>query len=193
MVKQKLEWLNINILGIIELKWMRMCKFNSDHQYLLLWARISSKEWISSHSQRKSLQYHGNPSLCSNHYCWRNWSWLFLWKPTTSSRSNAKKRYLFHHRGLESKSRKMRDTQSHKFSNYSFGIQNEAVQRLLGFCQENKLVIANTLFQQTKNSSTHRHGMVNSRIRVIISFTEKDGKALSSQQNRTWSRLWLRS
>ena len=29
-----------------------------------------------------------------------------------------------------------------------FGVQNEAGQRLTGFCQENALVIANTLFQQ---------------------------------------------
>ena len=30
------------------------------------------------------------------------------------------------------------------------GVQNEAGQRLIGFCQENTLVIANTLFQQHK-------------------------------------------
>ena len=30
---------------------------------------------------------------------------------------------------------------------FSLGIQNEAGQRLIGFCQENTLVIANTLFQ----------------------------------------------
>ena len=31
-----------------------------------------------------------------------------------------------------------------------FGVQNEAGQRLIEFCQENSLVIANTLFQQHK-------------------------------------------
>ena len=31
---------------------------------------------------------------------------------------------------------------------FGFGIQNEAGQRLIEFCQENALVIANTLFQQ---------------------------------------------
>ena len=30
---------------------------------------------------------------------------------------------------------------------FSLGVQNEAGQRLTGFCQENTLVIANTLFQ----------------------------------------------
>ena len=34
--------------------------------------------------------------------------------------------------------------------NFSLGIQNEAGQRLIEFCQENALVIANTLFQQHK-------------------------------------------
>ena len=35
---------------------------------------------------------------------------------------------------------------------FGFGVQNEAVQRLTEFCQENSLVIANTLFQQHKRS-----------------------------------------
>jgi len=33
---------------------------------------------------------------------------------------------------------------------FSFGVQNEAGQRLIEFCQENAVVIANTLFQQHK-------------------------------------------
>ena len=33
---------------------------------------------------------------------------------------------------------------------FGFGIRNEAGQRLIEFCQENTLVIANTLFQQHK-------------------------------------------
>ena len=33
---------------------------------------------------------------------------------------------------------------------FDLGIQNEAGQRLIEFCQENALVIANTLFQQHK-------------------------------------------
>ena len=33
---------------------------------------------------------------------------------------------------------------------FDLGVQNEAGQRLIGFCQENALVIANTLFQQHK-------------------------------------------
>ena len=33
---------------------------------------------------------------------------------------------------------------------FGLGVQNEAGQRLTEFCQENALVIANTLFQQHK-------------------------------------------
>ena len=33
---------------------------------------------------------------------------------------------------------------------FGFGVQNESGQRLIQFCQENALVIANTLFQQHK-------------------------------------------
>ena len=33
---------------------------------------------------------------------------------------------------------------------FGLGMQNEAEQRLIEFCQENALVIANTLFQQHK-------------------------------------------
>ena len=52
------------------------------------------------------------------------------------------------------------------------------------FCQENALVIANTLFQQ---HSTHgHHQMVNTEIRLIIFFAAKDGEALYSQQKQDW-------
>ena len=45
---------------------------------------------------------------------------------------------------------------------FGLGVQNEAGQRLTEFCQENALVIANTLFQQTRDDSTHgHHQMVN--------------------------------
>ena len=62
---------------------------------------------------------------------------------------------------------------------FGLGVQNEAGQRLIEFCQENALVIANTLFQQHKRRSTHgHHQMVNTEIRLIIFFAAKDGKAL---------------
>ena len=68
---------------------------------------------------------------------------------------------------------------------FGLGIQNEAGQRLIEFCQENTLVIANTLFQQTREDSAHgHHQMVNTEIRLIIFFAPKDGEALYSQQRQ---------
>ena len=40
VVKQEMVRINTDILGINELKWMGMGKFNSEKHYLLLWARI---------------------------------------------------------------------------------------------------------------------------------------------------------
>ena len=34
MVKQEMAKVNINILGISELKWTGMCEFNSDNHYI---------------------------------------------------------------------------------------------------------------------------------------------------------------
>ena len=56
-------------------------------------------------------------------------------------------------------------------------------QRLTEFCQENALVIANTLFQQHKRrlyTWTSPDGQ--SEIRLIITFAAKDGEALYSRQ-----------
>ena len=60
---------------------------------------------------------------------------------------------------------------------FDLGIQNEAGQRLIEFCQENSLVIANT--QQHGH-----HQIVNTESRLIIFFAAKDGEALYSQQKQ---------
>ena len=70
---------------------------------------------------------------------------------------------------------------------FGLGVQNEAEQRLTEFCQENALVIANTLFQQHKRrlytwispDGQHQNWM-------ITFFEAKDGEALYSQQKQDW-------
>ena len=53
------------------------------------------------------------------------------------------------------------------------------------FCQENALVIANTLFKQHKRRPYHGHDqMANTENRLIIFFAAKDGEALYSQQKQ---------
>ena len=48
---------------------------------------------------------------------------------------------------------------------FGLGLQNEARQRLIEFCQENVLIIANTLFQKHKR----RLHMDNTRWSILIS------------------------
>ena len=69
---------------------------------------------------------------------------------------------------------------------FGLGVQNEAEQRLIEFCQA--LVIANTLFQQHKRrlyiwtSPDDQY-----EIRWIIFFAAKDGEALYSHQKLHWN------
>ena len=70
----------------------------------------------------------------------------------------------FHYRGLECKSRSQETPGV--TGKFGLGIQNEAGQQLREFCQENALVIANTLFQQHK--------------RTLYTWTSPDGQ----QQNQ---------
>ena len=70
-------------------------------------------------------------------------------KDRGASRTNTKKkRRPFHHRGLACKSRKSRQTQNNR--QVWPQSKNEGGQRLTEFCQENMLVISNTLFPQPK-------------------------------------------
>ena len=67
---------------------------------------------------------------------------------------------------------------------FGLGIQNEAGQRLMEFCQENTLVIANTLFQQHKRrlyTWTSPDGQYRNQ---TIFFAAKDGEAVYCQKKQ---------
>ena len=68
---------------------------------------------------------------------------------------------------------------------FGLGVQNEAGQRLIEFCQENALFIANTLFQQHKRrlyTWTSPDGQHQNQIDIL--FAAKDREALYSQQKQ---------
>ena len=75
---------------------------------------------------------------------------MVLWRYTKLSRSKTKKRCPFHHKALECKSRKSRDTWS-KRQVWPWSTEWSRA-KLTEFCQEKTLVIANTLFQQDRRS-----------------------------------------
>ena len=69
------------------------------------------------------------------------------------------------------------------------GMRNETGQRLIEFCQENTLVITNTVFQQYKRRLyTWTSPVGQYQIRLIIFFAQKV-ETLYSQQNKTESSL----
>ena len=81
--------------------------------------------------------------------CWRSWSWKVLRRPTKLSRTNTPPKIVLFI---------IRDWNANVGSQETpgvigkcgFGVQNEVGQKLMQFCQENALVITNTLFQQHK-------------------------------------------
>ena len=71
---------------------------------------------------------------------------------------------------------------------FGLGVQNEAGQRLIEFCQENALVIVNTTSNNTREDSTHgHHQMVNTKIRLIIFLQPKMEKLYTLSKNKTRS------
>ena len=78
----------------------------------------------------------------------RSWSWMVLWRPIRCSRTNIQKDVPFIIGDWNAKvgSQKTPGVTG----KFGLGVQNEAGQRLAEFCQENTLVIANTLFQNHK-------------------------------------------
>ena len=113
---------------------------------------------------------------------------MILLRPTRSSRTNTQKRYPLDYRDWNAKV-EIQEIPG-VTGKFDLGVQNEAGQRLTEFCQENTLVIANTLFQQPKNprnDSTQGHyQMVNTEITLIMFFVAKDREALYSQQKQDW-------
>ena len=72
---------------------------------------------------------------------------------------------------------------------FGLGVQNEAGQRLIEFCQENAQVIANILFQKHKRR-LHMDitgWSINTKIRLIIFFAAKMENLYTVSKNKTRS------
>ena len=94
-----------------------------------------------------------------------------------------KKRCPFYYRGLECKSTSQETPGI--TGKFGLGIWNEAGQRLIEFCQENALVIANTLFQQHKRrlyTWTSPDGQHQNQIDYIL--CSQNGEALYSEKKQ---------
>ena len=78
----------------------------------------------------------------------RSWSWTILWRPTRPLEQTPQKDIVFIIGDWNAKAGS-KETPG-VTGKFGLGIWNEAGQRLIESCQENALVIANTLFQQHK-------------------------------------------
>ena len=171
VVKQEMARVNIDILGISELKWTGMGEFNSDDHYIyyfgqeslrsggaimvnkrvqnaVLGCSLKNNRKISVHSQGKSF----------------NITVIQVYAPTSNTEEaeveqfcedlqdllelTPKKDVLFIIGGWNAKV--VSQETPGVTGKFGHGVQKEAGQKLTEFCQENALVIANTLFQQHK-------------------------------------------
>ena len=115
--------------------------------------------------------------------CWRSWSWMVLWRHTRPSRT-PKKEVLFIIGDWNAKAGSQETPGV--MGKFGFEVRNETGQRLIEFCQENALVIAQPSLNNTREDSTHgHHQMANTKIRLIIFFAAKDGEALYSQKSHS--------
>ena len=172
VVKQEMARVNVNILGISELKWTGMGEFNSDDLYIYYCGQESlrrngvaimvNKRFRNAvlgcnlkNDRMISVRFQGKPF---------NITVIEVYVPTSNAEEaevewfyedlqdllelTPQKDVLFIIGDLNVKVGSQETPGI--TGKFGLGIRNEAGQRLIDFCQENALVIANTLFQQHK-------------------------------------------
>ena len=206
VVKQEMARVNVDILGIRELKWTGMGEFNSNDHYIYYCGQESLRRNGVAIMVNKRVQ---NAVLGCNLKNDRMISVRFQGKPfnitiiqayaLTSNAEEAEVERFYEDLQdlLELTPKKdvlfiIGDWNANVGSQetpgvtgkFGLGIQNEAGQRLIEFCQENALVIANTLFQQHKrrlHTDITRWSTLKSD---QVFFAAKDGEVLYSQQKQ---------
>ena len=168
VVKQEMARVNVDILGISKLKWTGMGEFNSDNHYIYYCGQESLRRNGVAIIVNKRVQNAvlgcslKNDRMISVHFQGKpfNITVIQAYAPTRNTEEAEveqfyedlqdllelipKKDVLFIIGDWNAK------VGSRETPGITNGIQNEAGQRLIEFCQENALVIANTLFQQHK-------------------------------------------
>ena len=143
------------------------------------WNKCFKNIFAWSHTWRQTIQYHSNPGLCriSNAEVAEV---AILWRPTWPFRTITYRRCPFRYKGLECKvgSQEIPGVTA----KYGHGVQNEARQRLIEFCQENTQTPSSN--NTREDSTCGHHPMVSTEIRLIIFFAAKDGDALYCQQKQ---------
>ena len=169
VVKQEIARVN-NILGISKLKWTGMGEFNSDDHYIYYCGQESLRRNGVAITVNKRVQNAvlgcslKNDRMISVHFQGKpfNITVIQVYAPTSNA-EEAEVEWFYEEDLLELTPKKdilfiIGDWNAKVGSQetptvtgkFGLGVQNEAGQRPIEFCQENALVIANTLIQQHK-------------------------------------------
>ena len=168
VVKQEKARVNVDILGFTELKCTGMGEFNSDDHYIYYCGEESLRRYgvaimVNKRVQNAvlggnlknnrmiSVRFQGKPF---------NITVIQVYAPTPNTEETEVERFYEDLQDLLELTPKKdvlfiigdwnAKLGSQEIPGVTDGVQNEAGQRLTKFCQENALVIANTLFQQDK-------------------------------------------
>ena len=172
VVKQEMARVNVDILGISELKWTGMGEFNSDDHYIYYWGQESLRRNGIAITDNKRIQnavlgcklkkdrmisvrFQGKPF---------NITVIQVYAPTSNAEEAEVERFYQDLQDLLELTPKkdvlfiIGDWNAKVGSQETPGVTsklglggwNEAGQRLIEFCQEKAVVIANTLFQRHK-------------------------------------------
>ena len=169
VVKQEMARVNIDILGIRELKWTGTGEFNPEDHYIYYCGQESiRRNGVGSWSTRVRNAVLGcnlkNDRMISVHFQGKpfNITVIQVYAPISNTEEAEVERFYEDLQDLLELTPKkdvlfiIGDWNAKIGSQetpgvtgkFGLGIQNEARQRLIEFCQENTLVIENTLFQQ---------------------------------------------
>ena len=170
VVKQEMARVNINILGISELKWTRMGEFNSDDHYIYYCGQESLRRNGVAVIVNKRVQNAvlgcslKNNRMISVHFRGKPFSIIVI--QVSAPTSNAEEAEVeWFYEDLQDFLELIPDKDvlfiigdwnakvgSQEIpgvtGKFGLGVQNETGKNLTEFCQENALVIANTLFRQ---------------------------------------------
>ena len=173
VVKQEMARVNVDILGISEPKWTGMGDFNSDDHYIYYCGQESlRRNGVAIMINRRvrnavlgcnlkkdrmiSVRFQGKPF---------NITVIQVYAPTTNAKETEVEQFYNDLQCLVELAPKKKDVlfiigdwnakvgsqeTPGVTGKFGLGMQNEAGQRLIEFCQDNALDIANTHFQQHK-------------------------------------------
>ena len=172
VVKQEMARVNVDILGISKLKWTGMGEFNSDDHYFYYCGQESLRRngvaiMVNKRVQNAVLGCSlKNDRMISVHFQGKAFSITVIqaYAPTSNAEEAevgrfyedlqnlleiTPEKYVLFIIGDWNAKVGSQETPG-VTGKFGLGMRNEAGQRLTEFCQENTLVIANTLFQKHK-------------------------------------------